>query len=450
VNVRGSALSTDVVTLTGDNYYPPSGEAPNVVSRASSLLIPLLILLIPCTNVSALLVGLAVRRRREIAVRLSLGANRRRIVRQLITESVLLALAAGVLGLGVIAILLRVFGTRVPNLQLVLHWPVFAFTFGIAAVTGILFGVSPALHATRVSVADVMKDAANAVASARSRLQSGLVVTQIALTQPLLLGLAALLLNLLGDLQRLPAVWFGDRIVQVSFATNRRNATEQQREDMLRRLQSRFAALPGVQSAVLQADQEGYVRVAVHPADRVANLEYQESFHVRVKAAPPGFFELMGYPFVRGRGFDRADQNDDRALVIRGDLARRLWGSTDPIGKRLVQGGGGATAFVVVGVVDESRAGLSGNEPRVFVPNLSRTGSILVRTRGPADPMIPVLRSVANAEAPLVPITSATTLASIDARERSVFRRASGAALGGGLVDWTVRDRVVCRESAHA
>lgn len=206
---------------------------------------------------------------------------------------------------------------------------------------------------------------------------------------------------------------------------------------MLRRLEERLAGLPGVEAVVPQHDRDGYVQVAVHPSDRVGGLEYQETFWVRTRAAPPGFFSLMGFPFVRGRGFDRANQDDDRALVIRGDLARRLWGSADPIGRRLVHAAAGqeATAFVIVGVVDETIAGLSGDgEPHVFVPNLSRTGSILVRTRGPAEPVAPLIRSVANAEAPLLPVTRATTLAAIDAGQRSVFRRAITGAAGGGLV----------------
>jgi predicted permease len=438
------AISTDVVPLLANNYYPQSGETPSIAGRASSLLIPLLILLIPCTNVSALLVGLAVARRREIAIRLSLGAARKRIVRQLVTESTLLALAAGALGLAVIWVLLRVFGSRFPDIQLVVQWPAVAFTFGVAIATGILFGASPALHATRVGVGDVLKSAANGVATGRSRLQSGLVVTQIAMTQPLLLALGWLILTLFADLKRLPVATFGDRIVQVSFNQNARDgSTEPQREDVLRRLQQRFAAVPGVESVVPQADREGVTRVAVHPADRVPGVEYRESFHVQTRAVAPGYFTLMGLPFVRGRGFDRADQDGvaeggGTALVIRGELARRLWGSADPIGRRLVHssaGEQGSVAFVIVGVLDETQAGLSGDgNPRVFVPTLSRTGSILVRTSGPAEPVIPLLRSAANAEAPLMPVTSATTLAAIDADQRSTFRRVSAGAITGGVV----------------
>ncbi|MGH7553919.1 MAG: FtsX-like permease family protein, partial [Longimicrobiales bacterium] len=441
----GSTPATDVVTLIGGNYFPPSGssEQPSIVNRAASLLIPLLILLIPCTNVSGLLVGLAVARRREIAVRLSLGAARRRIVRQLITESVLLALAAAVLGLCVIAVLLKVFGARVPDLQLVLNWQAVAFAFGLSIATGMLFGVSPALHATRVAVADVLKDSAIAVASARSRLQSGLVIAQIAMTQPILLLQGSLILEMLSDLQRLPASAFEDRIMQVSFNTNPRyGPIDQDREDVLRRLQERIAALPDVEAVVPEQNRIDYVEVSVHPTDRIVGLENLDVFGIRTRTALPGFFSLMGFPLVRGREFTPADREDDTALVIGNGLARRLWGSADPIGRRLVHGPASqhnATAFVVVGVVDETRAGLSGDgQMLAFVPTLRTTGnttaSILVRTRGLAQPMIPLIRSVALAEAPTLPVTRVTTLAAIEAGQRTRIARLSGGAVASGFV----------------
>ncbi|MEX2282470.1 MAG: ABC transporter permease [Gemmatimonadota bacterium] len=428
-----NAISADVVTLIADNYYPPSGEAQSP-TRFIVLIIPLLILAIPCVNVSSLLVGLAAKRQREIAVRLSLGAGRGRIVRQLVTESILLALAAGALGLFVIWILLQLLAARLPEINLGLRWPAVAFTSGIAIATGILFGTTPALHATRVSVSDVLKNAANAVASTRSRLQSGLVITQIALTQPLLIGLGAILLVMLADLRRLPAPTHNDRILVVSFNSSGRDAvTEQQRADLLLSLQRRFAALPGVIAVVPQQDVNGYAEVNVHPADRVNGIQYQP-IQLRTQSAPPGFFDLMGFPFVLGRAFDRADQQDGRALVIRGDLARRLWGSADPIGRRLVDAGA-ATAFVVTGVVDEMQAGLSGTDGLdVFVPKLDRIGSILVRTRGRAEPLTPLIRATALEEAPLLPVTSVSTLATIDRLERLIFRRVSAGMLGGGLV----------------
>ena len=134
--------------------------------------------------------------------------------------------------------------------------------------------VSPAARATRVSVADVLKNATNAVASARSRLQSGLVVAQIVMTQPLLLGLGALILGLVADLQRLPAPVFTDRIARVTFNTNPRyGAIDVDREEIMRRLQDRIAALPGVLAALPQGEYNRSIRVAVHPSDRLAGTE---------------------------------------------------------------------------------------------------------------------------------------------------------------------------------
>lgn len=429
------ALSADVVTLLANNYFPPSGERPSMAGRIPSLLIPLLFLFVPCTNVSTLLVGLALARRREIGVRLSLGATRRRIVRQLVTESILLALAAALLGLVVIAVLLELFAARVPGVQLVLPWPAVTFGFGLATATGIIFGLSPALHATRVAVADILKDSAAAVVARRSRLQPGLVVAQIAMTQPLLLAVGVGLFELQSHLRRRPTVIHADRIMEVSFNMNPRS----DREAVLGRVRARFAGIPGVEGVVRRPIREEYLEVVVHPADRIGGLDVEERVGLRTRAAQPGYFALMDFRVIRGRDFTVADGDNDRLVVIGRDLAERLWGAADPIGRRLVPADAEqnmATELVVVGVVDDGRSGHVANGSfDGFVPALGvTTGSLLVRTRGPAQPMMSLIRSVALEEAPTLPVTSVTTLAMTEAREQARLKRLSAGLAVSGTV----------------
>jgi len=246
-------------------------------------------------------------------------------------------------------------------------------------------------------------------------------------------------MEMVADSGRLPTPVFSDRILAVGFNTSVGNAlTEQRREELLRRIQERLAVVPGVVAAVPQHARDDLAEVTVHPRDRVGGVEYRERFRLQIQAAPPGYFALMGIPFVRGRDFVAADEAEASALVIRGDLARRLWGSADPIGRRLIPAGGGergSTVFEVVGVVDENIAGLSGDDNKfVFVPSVRGTGSILIRTQGPAEPMIALIRSVAKTEAPELPLTSAMTLAAIEAGRRAEIRKISSFAVGAGLV----------------
>ncbi|HEY7500345.1 MAG TPA: ABC transporter permease [Vicinamibacterales bacterium] len=435
------AQSTEVVTLLGDNYFPPSGESPDMLGRFTTLLIPVLVLAITCTNVSTLLAGLAVARRREIAVRLSLGAARRRIVRQLLTESALLALAAGALGLFIIWISLKMFDSSVPDMEIVLDWRVLLYTVGFALATGIVFGISPALHATRLGLSDVLKNAAGSVVAARSRLQSGLVIAQIALTQPALLGMGALILEMTADLGEMPSSVHADRILDVGFNTNPRyGSMDQNREETLRRLQARFASLAGVVAVVAQERSDDYFDILVHPADRVpgGDVDFDLNLVVRAQAAPPGYFSLMGIPIVRGRDFDAAIDDGGGAVVIGADLARRLWGQTDPIGRRFSTASpnrrsrGGLT---IVGVVDDSRAGTAGGDAnRIYLPTVRVTSHLLIRTRGPAQPAIPEIRSVANTEAPELPLVRVSTLAATEASQRRSIVQAITAAGGGGAL----------------
>lgn len=457
----GLVASTDVVPLIASNYFPPSG-APDEGStgRVISLIFPVLILLITCTNVSALLAGLGVARRREIAVRLALGAGRRRVVRQLVTETVMLAMAAGALGLFVIWLLLRLFDASIPDLAIEIDWRVIAFAFSLALVAGVLFGLSPALHSTRLGLLETLKDSAGVVVARRLRLQSSLVVAQIAFTQPALLGMGSVLLEMRSDLRELSAQPYADRLLELRFNVNPRyGPLDDERERTLVRLQERLAAVPGVEGVVRQENVDSF-DVEVHPADTVAGLEPASPQHVRGIAAPAGYFPLMGISFVRGRDFDAAERSPGRgqsagieegAIVIGSGLARRLWGGADAIGRRLVSVGRNLRdirTFTVVGVVDDATTGArdvdGGRHPelpgtrgggaRVFTPWVHTTSHLLVRTRGPAEPLLPTIRAAAVDHAPALPIVSAQTIAAVEASERRSVFTAIYAAGGAGAL----------------
>jgi predicted permease len=437
----GMVASTDVVPLLANNYFPPSGEAESVsAGPAIGLMVPVLVLLITCTNVSALLAGLGAARRREITVRLALGASRRRIVRQLVTETVTLAMAAGALGLFVVWLLFRLWDASIPDLAIEIDWRVLAFTFSLALLAGVLFGLSPALHATRLSLQEALKDSAGVVAARRLRLQSWLVVAQIAFTQPALLAMGALLLDMRSDLRGLPARPYADRLVELHFNVNPRyGPLDDAREQTLGRLQERLAAVPGVDGIVRQENNDS-LDVEVHPADRVAGLEPASPLQVRGIAAPAGYFALMGVSFVRGRDFDEAERVHDDVIVIGSGLARRLWDGADAIGRRLVSVGPtlhGTRTFTIVGVVDDATTGARDDEGRgvrVYMPRVHTTGHLLVRTHGPAEHFLPAIRQAAADEAPRLPIVAARTIAAVEAAERRSVVTAITAAGGTGAL----------------
>ena len=463
----GRLASTDVVPMIASNYFPPSGANEEAsAGPVISLIFPVLVLLITCTNVSALLAGLGVARRREIAVRLALGAGRRRVVRQLVTETVMLAMAAGALGLFVIWLLLRLFDASIPDLAIEIDWRSIAFTFGLALVAGMLFGLSPALHATRLALQEALKDSAGVVVSRRLRLQSWLVVAQIAFTQPALLSMGALLLEMRSDLRQLRAQPYADRILELRFNVNPRyGSLDEERERTLVRVQERLAAVAGVAGAVRQ-DHRDSLDVDVHPADIVAGLELASPQQVDAIAAPAGYFPLMGISFARGRDFTAAERGLERgqrsgvnerdqrseinngAIVIGSGLARRLWGGADAVGRRLVSVGptGGMVTFTVVGVVDDATTGERDRERRlpplpgvrdvvrIYKPRVHMTGHLLIRTHGPAEQLLPTIRAAAAEAAPALPIVAARTLAAAEASERRSVVAAISAAGGVGAL----------------
>ncbi|HLL84456.1 MAG TPA: ABC transporter permease, partial [Longimicrobium sp.] len=442
---RGQTPGADVVPMLASNSRV-SQRADLLVSGAASGGFALLVLLITCTNVSALMVGLAVARRREIGVRLSLGAPRGRLIRQLLTESVLLALAAAAVGLLVTALGIRFVGAMLEDVQLVVDWRVTLATCAVSVVTGILLGLSPALHATRVSVGEVLKSSSWSVAATRSRLQRALVVAQITLTQPLLVGLGVVVATMLTDIGGHAASGLAGQIAEIVLDSWSGRVSGAERERRIAAAVERVAAMPGVVAAMPMEMGTVTAPLAVHPADRVAGITYDAAMDTRLTAAPRGYFGALGIPFVRGRDFDAAERvhpsggealapSYDRAVIGR-DLARRLWGGANPLGRRLVMAPNRSAGMVVVGVVDEAAAGPSevNGQFRVYVPYASINTGVIARTAGPALPMLNVMREAVAAEAPQMPVHRAQTMEQREAEARRSALRASWAVAVGGVL----------------
>ena len=441
--VRALAPSTDAVPLLAANGDPMFDRDVRLMSFLLGLL-GLLVLLVTCTNVSALLTGLATARRQEIAIRLSLGAARTRLIRQLLTESVLLASAAAATALGIVWLVLWAVMKFVPQMpgEINLTWPATIFTFGVALAVGVGFGLSPALHATRLGIASALRDSTATITAARARLQRGLVVAQITFTQPLVVLLAAVLLLVLGNYQPRSQSEFSDRLVTLSLrppslATGSSPAASESKQQLrltMDRLVDRLQATPGIDGVVIDwGSAPPLGSYLVHPDDR-ADGAPQLAPALTGETAAEGYFALMGMRLLRGREFKPSDAGSvdagsgEAAVIIGADLARRLWAGDDPVGRRLRAASDSAMAartLVVVGVIDDPRAETrqAGHDYRIFLPpDTSQTSPrVLLRTTGVANPLIPTIRKVVQEEAPGMAI-KLRTLAEIEDIRRKYFR----------------------------
>lgn len=452
---RAAEPFTEVVPLLGTNGDPMFERDVRLMSLLVGLL-GLLVLLVTCTNVSALLTGLATARRQEIAVRLSLGAARSRLVRQLLTESALLAFAAAAGALGIVWLVLRTVVGLIPEfpLEMGINWPVTLFTFGVALAVGVLFGLSPALHATRLGIAGALRDSSASIAAARARLQRGLVVAQIAFTQPLVVLLAAVLLLVFDSYQPQGRTESADRLARLTLqpATPITGASRDDAgsEDRLRatmqRLAGRLRDTPGVAAAVVDGGAAPELGAyTVHPDEAGASAS-RSVVRLSGARAAEGYFGLMGIPVLRGRELGPRDAgaasspDGETAVVIGADLARRLWAGADPIGRRLSAAGdsaGGARTLVVVGVVRDPRAesGAAGQGYRVFLPpdTSQPSTTLLLRSAGAAGPLVPAIHQLVRETAPGTRFR-VRTLAEIEDEQRRSFHLLAGGVSAAGLL----------------
>ena len=383
-----------------------------------------LVLLVACVNVANLLLARMAARETELAVRSALGAGRRRLVRQLLTESVLLSLLGGAAGLLLASVsldsLLALQPEGLPRLgEVRIDRGVAAFATLVSIATGILFGIFPALQMTQLSTAQALREAGRGLLSSRgARVRGGLVVGQMALAMVLLAG-AGLLLRSFVRLSHVDpgfrtdsALTFRISLPEMAYATEARRAA------FLDDLLGKLAALPGVREvgAVAGLPLSGQrFNIAFEVAGRAPVPPAQQP-SLEVRVASSEYFKAMGIPVKRGRGFERQDQMSSSPVVVLSESAvRQYFPGEDPLGKHLTIGMGRdeglpAPGGEIVGVVgDVKEAGLSkASPPAVYLPHAQLGVSsmdVLVRTSVSPRTLVPTIEAVVHdldAELPLM------------------------------------------------
>jgi predicted permease len=408
-----------------------SGMTPNDMNdvypvAALAGAVTLLVLLIACANVSNLLLGRAVARRREIAVRLSIGASRWRIIRQLLTESVLLAALGTALGFLLALWATDIMATIIPApIDVSPDRRVLAFTMAAALLTGLGFGVLPAFHATRADVTAALKDATVGFDRRRSRLQSGFVMAQVSLSLVLLVT-AGMFLSALYKANRIDVHFdASNRVLAASFDLGLQSYTPERADAFIAQVHQRAAALPGVEAVTFtnQVPMSERIIGAEVTLDgeraggprRFGEAEGMEVFHSTIR---PDYFRTIGIPFAYGRDFRMDDASGSPGVaIVSEDFARRAWPDESPLGKRVSLSGAGGPFLTVVGVARDALTMGVSERKRPIVYTAQRQNpraldlTVLVRSRGDAAPLAASLRSIVRAIDPSLPVYGVQTLA---------------------------------------
>jgi predicted permease len=399
-----------------------------------------LVLLIGCVNVANLLLARASARGREMAVRQALGAARKRLMSQLLTESILLSLLGGSAGLAILfcikGFLLRLLPDSLPRFnQIAINLPVLLFALGAAAVTGVIFGLAPAWHAGRFDLTSALKEAARSSTGSgnQARTRRLLVITEFALSLVLMIA-AGLLLRSFWDLLNVPLGFNPQQVIAIRTRLPFPNdpsidiyRTTAQEAPFFRELLRRGKTLPGVEEAALgdtasipldeslrdlKLISEGQFLFTVEGRD----LQSGEPAVAERSSVTPEYFRLLKMPLLRGRLFDESD--DDKApqvAVINEAFARMYWPDQNPLGKRFRKARADSPWITVVGLIANARTEslAQAGVPKIYL-DLYQTGEkrLAIFLRGNMDvaAISGEMRKQVQSVDPTLPVSDAQTL----------------------------------------
>ena len=389
------------------------------------------LLLIACANVASLLLSRALRRRKEIAIRIALGAKRSVIIQQLLTESVLLGLFSGILGIAfawLAMVGLRTLGVTdwLPSVPVTLDWRVLGFAFLISIVAGIAFGIVPATQLSTGDLNSVLRDEGRGASGGRRRaqLQNLLVVSQVALSM-LLLVAAGLLGRSFAHLLRVSPGFDPDNVLTMNISLSTVKYGDAQKQiSFFHELLRRVSVLPGVRSAGLSAARPlTKIRVTPILVEGQPEVPLMERPFTTIEAITPGYLETMRIPLLSGRRFTDADDKQAPLVVIVNQaLARRYWPDENPIGKHISVGR--QLPAQVVGLAGNTKNnGLAEQaDPQVYLPFAQLPWgnmNLFVRTAAEPNGLIADVRKQVSEIDPEQPVTRVGTVSDLMDASRS-------------------------------
>jgi putative ABC transport system permease protein len=451
VTLEQAQADMDAIALRLENDYPSTNTDSRiaivpmheqVVSKTRPLLVVLLgavafVLLVACANVANLLLARAAGRRKEIAIRVALGATRMRLVRQLLSESLLLSVAGGLLGL-----LVALWGNRAlialtpdafPRVEEIgIDGRVLAFTLALSLITGIVFGLIPALQASRPNLNETLKEGGRNSTTSEGFMRRGLVVVEVALALILLIG-AGLMIRSFARLSEVDPGFSTEKILTAEIALPRSKypgSTVQ--ATFFQKLIDRVAVLPGVQAtgAATALPLTRFNNWRLFYIDGRPHASARDYTGAGYRAISANYFKAMGIPVLKGRELSESDhEKSERVVIINNSFAQRFFADEDPIGKRMKMGtepespGPWMTVIGIVGDVKHTEIDEDA-KPEIYLPYLQAPQSVMtmaIRTTGNPELFAEILRREVQAIDQDQPLAKVATIDQLI--DRSMARR---------------------------
>ncbi len=435
----GAALADQYTAADRDLLWDVQPLSVQVAGRFRLAMVLLLgaigfVLLMACANVANLLLARAAARSREISVRVALGASRFRLLRQLLTEGLVLAFAGGALGLGIayagLAFLIRVGPEAlVRSRPIDLDGRALAFTAAAVLLSAILAGLPPAWRMLRGDIHSGLREAGRGLTAGSHRLRSVLVVVQVAVALVLLVG-AGLLVRSFQRLLTIDPGFQADRVATISTLIYTGARTPQERTAIWNQFHDRLSVVPGVVNvgAVSRLPLMG-ANLGTWLFREGKIVPGRPGFEIEYRVATPSYFATMGIPLHAGRLFDNRDAADPEVAIINQTASRRIWPGEDPVGQRVKLGPEPATApwITVIGVVGDVRhAGIDTPAlPELYRPYAANplvAPVLVIRTAGDPAPLLPTLRERARSVNPDIPAYNAYTMQALVDRSNAQRR----------------------------